>query len=167
MAAKSGVRSMERIVAELKAAVNDARRPDVFRHLGQLSIKLIVRRTRLGYGVPDHLASKRRFTPLKDNYVKQRKKSRLSSLTSPKKSNLTRTGQMLDSMKILRQTSNSVIIGPSGTRSDSRSSNSEIAQYNADRGRVFLNLSDLEYAQVFREYRRVFGDLLKKRHLLK
>lgn len=168
MATKSGVKSMEQIVANLKAAVNESRRPDIFKHLGEFSIKLITRRTRLGYGVDEFLAPKRRLKPLSEKYVKQRSKSRLSSFTSPKRSNLTRSAQMIDSLKIIRQTKSSVVIGPTGNRKeDSTITNQEIAQYNAENGRSFMQLSDLEYAQVFREYRRKFGDLLNKRRLLK
>lgn len=167
MANLSGVRSLEEIVKNLKESVNEARRPDIFRNLAKFSIDIIVKRTRLGYGVDKFLEPKSKLRPLADSYVKQRRKTKLNALTSAKKSNLTRTGQMLDSIKILSVSQKSAVIGPTGSRSDSSSTNEQIVAYNAEKGRVFLNLSDLEYAQVFREYRRTFGDLLKKRGLLK
>jgi len=167
MAIKSGVRSMEEIVSSLKAGINEATKPAVVKSLAEISIKIIVKRTRLGYGVDSFLGTKKKLNALSERYVERRRKSKLSPLTSPKKSNLTFTGQMLDSVKILETKQKGIIIGPSGQRSNSEQTNAEIMAYNEERGRVFLNLSDLEYAQVFREYRRTFGDLLKKRGLLK
>ena len=60
----------------------------------------IVRRTRLGYGVEGEGKLRQKLKPLSENYVEFRKqnKRKLYNLTSPKKSNLTFTGQLLNSL---------------------------------------------------------------------
>lgn len=167
MAKRSASFDIKKITANLSKALIEAASPVVYKRLGSFTIGLVVKRTRLGYGVDKFLGKKERLIPLSDKYVEQRKRSKLSSLTSPKKSNLTRTSKMLDSLKILKVNTKSVIIGPSGDRSDTDATNAEIAFYNEVNGRTFLNISALEFKQVVREYRRSFGDLLKKRRLLK
>lgn len=162
---KSQIKS---IVTRLNKVLADAANPQIYKYLADFSVKLIVKRTRLGYGVDGFLEQKHRLNPLSMKYVDRRKKlASLSKNTSPGKSNLTLTNQMLESVRVLKVTNRGATIGPSGGRNDSRSSNQDIARFNAEKGRVFLNLSDLEFAQMFREYRRVFGDLLKKQRLLK
>lgn len=135
--------------------------------LGELAVSLIVKRTRLGYGVSKNGGKRFRLAALSDGYVKQRKKGGLAKYTRPKKSNLTRTGQMLESVKILKLSRGVITVGPQGTRSD-RKRNDDIAIWNAKRkGRSFIFLSDNEFNQLRRAYRKMFGDLLKKKRLLR
>lgn len=135
--------------------------------IGQLAVDLIVKRTRLGFGVKKNGGKRFRLASLTEGYVKQRKKGGLSSFTRPKKSNLTRTGQMLESVKILKLSRGVITVGPQGKRNDGKS-NDDIAIWNAKRkGRSFIYISDNEYNQLRRAYRKMFGDLLKKKRLLR
>lgn len=135
--------------------------------IGQLAVDLIVKRTRLGYGVKKNGGKRFRLEPLTEGYVEQRKKGGLSQYTGPKKSNLTRTGQMLESVKIIRLSRGVITVGPQGRRGDGKS-NDDIAIWNAKRkGRSFVFISDNEYNQLRRAYRKMFGDLLKKKRLLR
>ena len=68
----------------------------MFEQIGKMSALQIAKRTRLGYGVSD--GKKEKLAPLKPSTVKARKRKRLHSETSTKKSNLTETGQMIDSI---------------------------------------------------------------------
>ncbi len=72
-----------------------------------------------------------------------------TALTSVSKSNLTYTGQMLDSLKATA-TQDSVSINVSGQRRDGQS-NEEIAGENEDRGRRFNDLAkgDLNQLRIF------------------
>jgi len=90
----------------------------------------------------------------------------LSEFTTPNKSNLTFSGQMLESMKILKIKKNSVLISPKGRRRKSQLTNEEVAERVSGK-RPFNNLSDLEIKKLIRFYRLNFGDLLKKKKLLK
>jgi hypothetical protein len=47
-------------------------------------------------------------------------------------------------------------------------SNANIVRYlSEDRGRTFMNVSQLEFKQLVRLYRKTFGDLLKKERLIR
>jgi hypothetical protein len=132
--------------------------------LGKFTVDLIVKRTRLGYGVDANNATKSPLARLSDKYVKRRKTfADLSATTRPKKSNLTLTGQMLASVQHKYKSKGVVIIEPTGTRRDGQK-NLDIAKYNAERSpsRIFNRISGLEFAQIMRYYRKTFGDLVKK-----
>lgn len=136
------------------------------------AIRLIVVRTRLGYGVKQEGGGRTNLKGLSPAYVMYRTRNRryLSPLTSPtqKKSNLTLSGQMLDSMGIVYSKDGQISISPTGNRSGRFSSgltNLRVAQYQASAGRVFNNLSKPEQTQLYRFYRNVFGDLLRNSRL--
>ena len=59
---------------------------------------LIVRRTRKGFGVRVFGGDAVKLKPLAASTISRRKRIQLSSKTSPGKSNLTETGEMLDSL---------------------------------------------------------------------
>jgi len=135
---------------------------------GEFAASIIVKRTRLGYGVDKEYGQKQKLAPLAPSYIKQRKMfAGLNPLTTPKRSNLTRTGQMLDSVQaIVRR--GVIYIEPTGTRDDGKK-NLDVAIWNhkgnARRNRpprVFMNLSQLEFNQTVRFYRKTFTDLLRK-----
>jgi len=152
---------------KIDTTLKDAKSKDIYRSLAEELITIIVKRTRLGYGVAANLGPRSKLKALSPKYVDARRKfRRLDSSTSPKKSNLTRTGQMLRSVQIISFSKAKVIVGPKGSRDDGKR-NEDIAQYNADRGRVFNKLSINDYNQIRRIYRKQFGDLLKKRRLIK
>lgn len=130
-------------------------------HLGEFAVNLVVKRTRLGSGVVSANRDKFTLSALSPNYIKARGRfAGLSSTTTPSKSNLTRTGQMLASVQVLTVKDGSVTFGPQGARSDSSFTNDQIAAFQAAKGRPFNNVSRLESQQILREFRRTFGDLL-------
>ena len=118
------------------------------RHIAEDAAERIKRRTRLGYGVKDGRRSgkRERLKETKESYRKARardkKRGRLSSTTTVKKSNLTRTGQLLASIRG-RSSGTAAIIETKGGRDDGRS-NSEVAGYVAENGRPFFELTDKE-----------------------
>jgi len=67
----------------------------------------------------------------------------LSQFTSPRKSNLTRSGQLLDSVAGTNPTVRTVIVSPTGQRDDGKT-NKQIGEYVSDAGRKFNNLSEIE-----------------------
>lgn len=64
--------------------------------------------------------------------------------TTASKSNLTRSGQMLNSIDVKKVETGRVSVGPTGNRTDTDKTNSEIAEYNAEKGRSFNYPSDIE-----------------------
>jgi len=134
--------------------------------LGEFALELIVKRTRLGYGVRKNNAKRRRLRQLSPGYVKFRRDNRrdLDKTTTPKKSNLTLTGQMLRSMKVTRVRKASVLIAPTKRRGGKYGrglTNAKVAEYQAKQGRPFNFLTDLEAKKVRRYYERTLRKSLK------
>lgn len=167
MANKNPAIQFKAIVAKLNKVLVDSVKASSLKATATFARDIVVKRTRLGYGVPVAGGSKELFKKLSPNYVKQRKMfAGLNALTRPNKSNLTRTGQMLDSIAAHTE-KGAITIRPTGTRRDGQK-NYDIAKYNEDGGkgrprRIFMNISQLEFNQVKRFYRKMFGDLVKSR----
>jgi hypothetical protein len=119
----------------------------------------IRKRTRLGKGVDDK-GGNIKLNPLTELYVERRKKLPLSGQTTPKKSNLTATGQMLESIKGTRQ-GLKFIFSFIGNRKDGKTNN-EVASYAPKLGRPFFNLSNTEKNGISRGIRKLINDALKK-----
>ncbi len=85
---------------------------------------------------------------------------RLSDATSPTKSNLTLTGQMLDSLTA-RASEGSVSIKASGSRNDGKT-NEDVAGYAEDGGRRFLDLAKGDLNQLRVLLSNIVDDILKK-----
>lgn len=131
------------------------------RAIGEFMIEKIRVRTQLGNGVTDNLAEKSKLKPLSKKYIEQRKIfSGLSTMTTPKRSNLTRTGSMLDSLKIKSMSKTAIRIGPSGSDRFGVS-NSSKAYWQEKMGRIFLRLSFQEVKQIRIFWLRTFKLLLK------
>ena len=154
-----------KFLSRVKNLVLSAAKPNVMRELGNEAIRIIVKRTRLGYGAdPKTIGARIKFPSHKPSYVEFRQKNRafLSPLTKPKRSNLTLSGQLLDSMKIKSIKARSAVIGPSGGRSGrfaGNLNNEQLASVLAKQGRTFNNLTIPEVKQLARFYRTRFGDL--------
>jgi hypothetical protein len=159
--------------ARMAAYMTHATDDKVLRQLGEQAALLIRRRTRLGYGAPEGAwgtVERFKLPSLSKGYMDFRQTtgaSWLSEFTSARKSNLTFTGQLLDSMSVLRVTGKTVTVGPQGSRIDPFSkasgmtTNQKLADTLAKKGRTFNNLTRLEGEQLKRWYRNLFGDLAK------
>ena len=169
MAARGDISKFTQDILRLfKRATNNKQ----MRALGEQAIILIVRRTRLGKTYTrervkvalDKISERpKRLAPLSSNYVEFRKKNRrlLSRFTNPRRSGLTFTGQMLDSMKVKRASRGLVIVGPSGRRNETLANLHAVGTATMP-ARPFNNLSVLEARQLQRFYRKTFGDLQKR-----
>lgn len=117
--------------------------PQTLNTVGATFAEQIKKRTRLGYGVPDPGVAQEKLKPLSDDYKKWRKenKSKLSDATTPAKSNLTQTGEMLDSITY-RVEGRSVILFFSNAFAKYK------AWANTERGRPFFTLSKAERKQL-------------------
>ena len=137
-----------RLEIEIKALTAKINEPGNVRIIADEATRRIVTRTRLGYGVPGPEQTRQKLSPLKESTVKARKKKTLSPNTSPKRSNLTDTGKMLDSITWRIIGRDTIRIAPSGGRDDGEN-NADVAGYAHDGSsnrakRPFLFLSDAE-----------------------
>lgn len=132
--------------------------------LAEFVVDLIVKRSRLGYGITRHGGEKVKFPELSENYVLMRKKNRgsLDSTTSAKKSNVTYTGQLLRSLGYRRRGKSGFIVQAEGSR-DEGGTNEEVAyQLLKKRNRKFIGLTRSEERQVARFYRTQFNDVIRR-----
>lgn len=153
----------KKIAAKIKEFEKKIQTPEVMKDIGYEATRRIVVRTRLGYGVESEGGPRQKLAPLKDSTVKSRRKKPLSSLTSPKRSNLTETGQLLDMITWRILNRSTIRIEPIGDRSDGES-NANVARYAHEGSsnrpkRPFLFLTDTETKGVARFIREL---LVKK-----
>ncbi len=130
----------------------------------------IKKRTRLGYGVEKDYDSKEKLKYLSEKYIEYRKKDKhgeLSAATSARKSNLTYTGQMLDA---LRGSSKGKYHGEvwlkderKPTKNQKRSfGNNDLAVWNAEKGRNFMAISDLEFKRLNQKIEKVLVEEIRQ-----
>jgi len=140
--------------------------------LGKFIANMIKVRTRLGFGVRENGVEREKLKELKGrprpykSTIHQREldseKGRLSKETTPTKSNLTRSGRLLDSFKVVAKKLGVIISIPDTSRPDSRATNAEIARYNEEKGRPFFHVSSSEIRQIKREAARIIKSKLGK-----
>jgi hypothetical protein len=131
---------------------------------GKAAAQYIKVRTRQGYGVKGNNEPKNNLDALSEKYKATRKKNRneLHGSTRPNKSNLTYTGQMLDSVGVTYANQGTVIVSPNGERNDSEHGNAEIAQFVSDQGRPFNHLTDVEVRKLTVLFERNLRKILNK-----
>lgn len=118
-------------------------------------------RSQLGSGVSKVGGRKEKFKALSTKYVEQRKEfPGLSDKTTPRKSNVTRTGQMIDSLTGVGK-SGGFEIKPEGRRDDGKT-NERVAGYVEENGRPFLNFTDTELKKLTRLLAEKLSDLINK-----
>lgn len=123
--------------------------------VGDEAANLIRKRTKLGYGVSEQGGKKKKLTPLSENYIKRRKSFKLGE-TTPKRSNLTLSGQMLDDLHAKKKKDNSVEITFKSEEAKDK------AKWNTDKGRPFNFLSSSEIKQVREIIQKKIQNLIKK-----
>ena len=133
--------------------------------LGEEAVRLIVTRTRMGGN-----AEGGPFPALSKGYVKYRTAYRkhLHGSASPDKPTNTFTGQLLDSLGVVRAKRGAVFIGatverrtdPFGGSDDTK--NSELIKYLEEMGREFLGLTGKNLKSLLREFRILIKDENRK-----
>lgn len=133
-------------------------------------IKLITVRTRLGKGVEKFGGQANKLDALTSKpYIARRKKFKsdlASGITTPKKSNATATGQMLDSMQGERKGLRFTFSFKGNRKGElggyrSRISNSEVARWYGKK-RSFFTLSKTERQNVIRQISEIMNKRIKK-----
>ncbi len=84
-----------------------------------------------------------------------------TGLTTPRKSNLTMTGQMLDAIEYIIRPMKIILLIGNTKRNDSDLTNKEVAIYATKQGRPFFNFSKSEIRQMTREASKIIKAKLK------
>ena len=143
------------------------------------SADIIFKRTKAGFGVTRNKRQKKRLQRLSAQYIKQRRglvefttsggkkvkfrvtPKKLGSFAAARKSNLTLSGLMLDSMRTkARRAKFRIDIKPS-SRPDSKFNNRQLAEL-VSKDRPFLALTDGEKRIILNAYREIINKLAKK-----
>lgn len=173
--------SKKSVFEKIARKINTAVKGVDLEEVGEMAVERIVRRTRTGRGLQEteRGAKPKELDELSDLYVKYREgsvdiwtnergkvvvKNRktkidrgLSSNTRPAKSNLTFTGQLLDSL-ISKVKGFKVIIELMENRNDGVK-NKDIVKWQKEQGRHFFELSDKEVRGLQKEIKK---DLIKR-----
>jgi hypothetical protein len=172
--------NMKKFEAMMKKVIGEVESKETMQELGDEMAERIRKRTRLGKGVSERGGAPKPLAPLSQSYKDFRKgkvafaqspyghvypykpdrKPNLSSQTSANKSNLTFTGQMLDSIKTISAKVGSAIVSVSGRRKDGMS-NKEVAEF-VSVARPFLNLSKPELNALQKLIRQRIDRILKR-----
>lgn len=124
----------------LEAAAKALQQQPEMDKYGEKAADLIKKRTRLGYGVDKQGGTKKKLKPLSQSYKKHRQRHRPSGPTSAGKSNLTSSGNMLDSLKSTPKKGKASVGFFDKTNADK-------AEYVSE-DRPFNNLSKAEIKQI-------------------
>jgi hypothetical protein len=153
------------IAQKLAGTVKLAFNATFMREVGDETARLIFIRTRLGYGVPSQGSQRQKLFPLSAGYIAMRKKSQkngfLSSATTASKSNLTFTGQLLESIQTKKAQDGISWVGPIGYRKEG-GTNEQVAN-TVSKTRPFMFLSDLELKKIQRFAQNNFSSVFKTR----
>lgn len=144
---KDFMREIAALEKKLEKLVEDKASPRVLNRVAEETARLIVKRTRLGFGVTEQ-GQKIRLKRLSDKYMEMRRRRRrfIDPTTSPGKSNLTFTGQMLRSVQARKDR----VQIPSGR-------NEKVAGFVSMGGRPFFNISKQERSQLVRYFKNLVG----------
>lgn len=160
----SSQRTLEAFIKNLRRGVGDTFTKRQMQAYGELAIEAIVKRTRQGFGVNRTGGKSRRLKPLSESYIEQRKRKRsqLDSTTSPRRSNLTFTGQLLRSMRVKKVTNRKVVWGPNKRRRRGGLTNERLGEIVAEQGRPFNFLAKTDIARLVKVVDKYLQRQMKK-----
>ena len=138
----SSEQQFNKILLKYKKKIKDQK---IFKEVGEFAKDIVVERTQQDGKILNGEGLKKN-PGLSESYKKKRKKMALSANTSPARSNLTKTGQMLDSL-VVTATSDSVTIKMSNAEANQKATYAADGSKNRPK-RPFLELSKKERALV-------------------
>ena len=170
MANDIGKQFMNKIGKKLQRAANKISSRSAMKNLAEDGVELIRKRVRAGRGVKTAGGVEKKFKRLAKSTIESRRRKRLHPKTSPGKSNLTETGQMIDSMKAKSAGRGGAKIVFEGTRRSNgkRISNKELASIHDKQGaskkrvkRPFFRFSGKEIKKLTKQVERELKRLIK------
>lgn len=162
-------KTIDAIINRFKQATEVAVTPQESKRLGDLMARQVRTRTRLGYGATQN-GSQRKLDRLSERYKEYREDhaEELSGATTPGRSNLTATGQMLDAIQAVGSRGKVVLelvgkrTGELGGRR-SRLTNAQVAKYVQEQGRRFFDFTKAERNFLVREVKQLVLAQLRKK----
>ena len=157
MSAESDLKKFQ---AKINKALDQFSSNESLQSIGDFTADIIKRRSRLGYGVPVDGGPKAKFQELAESTKKARNSKKLSAETSPNKSNLTETGQLLNDI-VAKIKGRETIIGHTKDR------NKKIGAFHQTGGgnlpqRRYLGLAKEDQKQRAARLQDIFNDILNK-----
>lgn len=147
---------------KLKTLISDTVDKSLMDEIGREVVDIVKTRTRKGFGVKNNLGPQKPLKALSPKYKARRKllqaQGKLSSKTTPNRSNLTKSGDMIDST-YYKTTKNTVTVSPKGAK------NRKKAKYQAEAGRVAYNLSKSENRRITKIINNRFNKDINKKGL--
>jgi len=161
--------AVRRFSNRMRKTVGDTHNKRNLNKYGKLAAKQILTRTRKGRGVAETNTVGGKTVKLKklsskyQDYRKRTKKN-MHSEAKVKKSNLTYTGQLLDSLKVTKVNAKkgSFRIEPTGRRKDGKT-NKKVAEYVDKNGRPFLGLTSADQLNINKLFKQTLTDSIRKR----
>jgi len=158
-------KQMLKFKKQLTGLVEDSTSKEVMTEVGEEAVRLIKQQARIG---KDYKTGQK-FKPLSEEYIEKRDEysDYLDETARKSKSNVTATGQMVDSVKVTKVGPKTVEVAATGTRSASpfgggNISNAEVAFYVESQGRHWLGLSKKSKARIENFYKRIVNGLIRK-----
>lgn len=163
------------LIEKIKRITSEYTSSEKGKRLGQQIVDIIKKRTRTGKAVGKMNGPTGKFVKIKEKTVDYRKKyeKNLSEFTTPGRTNITATGQMLDSLRSESKTDSIVIYfeDKRTTELDGRPSkitNSKLAKYtqegsNNRPARPFLNLSRTEMDEIAKTIKRDILEMIRRK----
>jgi hypothetical protein len=142
---------------QMQAAYDELVSTKNMKAIGEDLAEQIRIRTRLGNGLAKNGGEPTKLKPLSPGYINERKTmEELSPLTTPKRSNLTQTGEMLDELIATSP-------GPKKLTLTFKSEESKTkAEANAKMGRPFMAISRVQIERLTNSLKKQIKDILKK-----
>ena len=159
---------LERFTKAVAKAMAKAVAANAMREYGETAVDLVVARTRgKGQGVPENGGRAEKLTSVTKEYAARRKKmQRHPDAAGGRKSNLTLTGEMLDSLTVTKARSKSVEIGWTDSEQRDKAKGNELGSYgrapNPAYARPFLNLTTREVNLISKELDKKLNKEAKK-----
>lgn len=158
---KKASEKLKDIKLKLNNAIDNTSFEEYFRPIP----KIIKDRTRSGTGITEDDGSAKKLKKLADSTIKGREylksKGKLSSETTPKTSNLTQSGQMLDSIKLKKVSNKKYSVVFKEGRNDGER-NVIIKNRVEKAGRVFFGLTKTERRILEKNLAKKINEVIKK-----
>lgn len=153
--------TLRKLQRKLTEALDDVEFDEYFEPIPDI----IKERARGGQGITKDGGAKKNLKKLANSTMLGRelleRKGRLSSETSPVTSNLTQSGQMLDSIRLTKVNGKKYIVEFEESRDDDKL-NTDLVKYNEEKGRTFFGLTKTERRTLERNVQKKINALVKK-----
>lgn len=183
------VKGLDKLKRALDERFKNSFSPTLRLRLGRLAREIIYKRVKSGKGVTDLTSEpqKNRLKPLSTSYIEVRKglakyfvkdgslrrvpnsesfridRPKLGPFGSPNRSNLTFTGQMLESLSYEATARGFRVFVPSSSRRNESVTNAQVARWVQEQGRNFLALTPDELTILVREIEREVRKLTRRK----